>query len=114
MKVKTNLQKLIKVKSDVKISKLLIQLLWKKTVSKIGKINIFQTKMIPGEKDQRKYQYWSACKESRVRWPGVSGFAVGLVISVLNLPDGQELFFLWNSNYRRIAINPTNQKGFWG
>ena len=74
MKVKTNLQKLIKVKSDVKISKLLIQLLWKKTVSKIGKINIFQTKMIPGEKDQRKYQYWSACKESRVRWPGVSGF----------------------------------------
>lgn len=44
MKVNTNLQKLIKVKSDVKISKLLIQLLWKKTVSKIGKIDIFKTK----------------------------------------------------------------------
>ena len=80
MKVKTNLQKLIKVKSDVKISKLLIQLLWKKTVSKISKINIFQTKMIQGEKDQRKY-------------PGLVDLAVGLVISVLNLPDGQELFF---------------------
>ena len=36
--------------------------------------------MIQGEKDQRKY-------------PGLVDLAVGLVISVLNLPDGQELFF---------------------
>ena len=47
---------------------------------------------------------------------GLVDFAVGLVIFVLNLPDGQVLFFWGNSNYRRIvrAINPANQKGFWG
>ena len=38
-------------------------------------------------------------------------FAIGLVIFVLNLPDGQVLFFLGNSNYRRIVINPANEKG---
>ena len=43
MKVKTNLQKLIKVKSDVKISKLLIQLLWKDSF-KMSIINVFKTK----------------------------------------------------------------------
>ena len=41
-------------------------------------------------------------------------FAIGLVIFVLNLPDGQVLFFLENSNYRRIVINPLNRKGFGG
>ena len=47
--------------------------------------------------------------------PGLaSGFSIGLVIFVLNLPDGQVLFFGGNSNYRRIVINPANQKGFWG
>ena len=46
--------------------------------------------------------------------PGLVDLAVGAVISVLNLPDGQELFFLGNSNYRRIAINSANKKGFWG
>ena len=36
--------------------------------------------------------------------PGLVDFAIGLV-----------LFFLGgNSNYRRIVINPANQKGFWG
>ena len=35
--------------------------------------------------------------------PGLVDFAIGLVIFVLNLPD-----------YRRIVINPANQKGFWG
>ena len=39
--------------------------------------------------------------------PGLVDFAVGLVIFVLNLPDGQR-------NYRRIVINPADQKGFWG
>ena len=34
----------------------------------------------------------SACKESRVRQPGASGFAFGLVNSVLNLSDGQVNF----------------------
>ena len=44
--------------------------------------------------------------------PGQVDFAIGLVIFVLNLPNGQVLFFLGNSNYRRIVINPANQKGF--
>ena len=36
----------------------------------------------------------------------VSDFAIGLVNSVLNLPDGQvKFFFLKNSNYRRTVIN---------
>ena len=46
--------------------------------------------------------------------PGLVDFAIGLVFFVLNLPDGQVLFFGGNSNYRRIVINPANQKGFWG
>ena len=47
--------------------------------------------------------------------PGLEDFAIGLVIFVINLPNGQVLF--WgggNSNYRRIVINPANQKGFGG
>ena len=46
--------------------------------------------------------------------PGLVDFAIGLVFFVLNLPNGQVLFFGGNSNYRRIVINPANQKGFWG
>ena len=45
---------------------------------------------------------------------GLVDFAIRLVIFLLNLPNGQELFFGGNSNYRRIVINPANQKGFWG
>ena len=45
---------------------------------------------------------------------GLVDFPIGLVIFVLNFPDEQVLFFLGNSNYRRIVINPANQKGFWG
>ena len=45
---------------------------------------------------------------------GLVYFAIGPVISVLNLPDGQVLFFWGNSNYKRIVINPATQKGFWG
>ena len=44
--------------------------------------------------------------------PGLVDFAIGRVIFVLNLPDGQVLFFWGNSNYKRIVINPANQKGF--
>ena len=40
-------------------------------------------------------------------------FAVGLVMFVLSLLDGQVLFFLGNPNCR-IVINHANQKGFWG
>ena len=35
----------------------------------------------------------SACKESSVRYPGQVDFAIGLVNSVINLPDGQVKFF---------------------
>ena len=41
-------------------------------------------------------------------------FASGLVIFVLNLPDGQVLFFWGKSNYRRIVISPANHRGFGG
>ena len=43
--------------------------------------------------------------------PGVVDFVIGLVIFVRNLPNGQ---LGVNLNYRRIEINPANQKGFWG
>ena len=46
--------------------------------------------------------------------PGLVDFAIGVVVFVLNVPDGQVLFFWENSNYRGIVINPANQKGFWG
>ena len=39
---------------------------------------------------------------------GLVDFAVGLVNSVLNLPDGQVIFFAGNSNYRRTVINPAH------
>ena len=42
---------------------------------------------------------------------GLVDFVIGLVIFVLNLPDGQ-VFVFGNSNYRRIVINPGDQKGF--
>ena len=35
---------------------------------------------------------------------GPVDFTVGLVIFVLNLPDGQVFFWGGNSNYRRIVI----------
>ena len=53
--------------------------------------------------------------------PGLVDFTIGLVIFVLYLSDGQVLFFSFfvgggggNSNYRRIVINPVDQKGFGG
>jgi len=45
---------------------------------------------------------------------GLVDFAIWLVIFVLNLLDGQVLFFEENQNYRRTVINPANKKGFWG
>ena len=44
--------------------------------------------------------------------PGLVDFAIRLVIFVFNLPNGRVLFFFWKFNYRRIVINPANQKGF--
>ena len=42
---------------------------------------------------------------------GLVDFVIGLVIFVLNLPDGQ-VFVFGTSNYRRTVINPADQKGF--
>ena len=44
---------------------------------------------------------------------GLVDFAIGLVIFVLNLPDGQVLFWGENQNYRRTVMNPANKKWFW-
>ena len=41
--------------------------------------------------------------------PGLVDLAVGLVNSVINLPDGQVNFLGRNSNYRRTVINPAHQ-----
>ena len=43
---------------------------------------------------------------------GLVDFAIGLVILFLTCPTGKCCFFLGNSNYKRIVINPANQKGF--
>ena len=40
---------------------------------------------------------------------GLVDFAIGLVNSVLNLPDGQVIFLGGNSNYRRNVINRAHQ-----
>ena len=40
--------------------------------------------------------------------PGLVDFAIGLVNSVFNLPDGQVIFFFRNSNNRRTVINPAH------
>ena len=59
--------------------------------------------------------YFVPCKRQRAKKvvsdsPGLVDFATGLVIFVLNLPDGQVLFF----EEEGFVINPGNQKGFWG
>ena len=51
----------------------------------------------------------TACKDR----PGLVDFAIGLASFVLNLPDGQVLFFGEIQIYRRIVIHPANQKEFW-
>ena len=45
--------------------------------------------------------------------PGLVDFALGLLKSVLNVSDGQMIFFfLRNSDYRRTVINPAHQNFF--
>jgi len=47
--------------------------------------------------------------------PGLVDFAIGLVIFVLNLPNGQVLFFgEIQITEGLIVINPENQRGFRG
>ena len=45
--------------------------------------------------------------------PALVDFAIGLVIFFLKLAPRASAVFGGNSNYRRIVINPANQKGFW-
>ena len=45
---------------------------------------------------------------------GLVDFAIGLVIFVLNLTRRASAVLWENLNYRRIVINPANQKGFGG
>ena len=45
---------------------------------------------------------------------GLVDFAIGLVIFVLNLTRRASAVLWQNLNYRRIVINPANQKGFGG
>ena len=59
--------------------------------------------------------YFVPCKRQRAKKvvsdsPGLVDFATGLVIFVLNLPDGQVLSF----EEEGFVVNPGNQKGFWG
>ena len=59
--------------------------------------------------------YFVPCKRQRAKKAvsdslGLVDFATRLVIFVLNLPDGQVLFF----EEEGFVINPGNQKGFWG
>ena len=64
----------------------------------------------------------AVCKESRVQEPGASGFyyRAGDFCSLLVRRASAVVFFFCrgvgggNSNYRRIVINPVDQKGFWG
>ena len=46
--------------------------------------------------------------------PGLADFAIGLVNSALNWPDGQVKFFLRNSNYRRTVKSILLIKKFLG
>ena len=46
--------------------------------------------------------------------PGLVDFAIGLVNSVINLPDGQVNFFLRNSNYKRTVKSICSSKHFLG
>ena len=62
-----------------------------------------------------KYMYYVTQRAKKVVSDslGLVDFAIGLVIFVFNLPNGQVLLG-GNSNYRRIVINRANQKGCWG
>ena len=42
---------------------------------------------------------------------GLVDFAIGLVNSILNLPEGQVKFFGENSNDRRMVINAAHHVG---
>ena len=45
--------------------------------------------------------------------PGLVDFAIGLVNSVFNLPDGQVMFFEEFDQQKNCKIISASQKGFW-
>ena len=57
-----------------------------------------------------KYIPRAACKESSVWWPRLVGFAIGLVNSVLNLPDRQVKYFEELNLQKNCEINSAHQK----
>ena len=59
---------------------------------------------------KRKVISQATCKDS----PGLVDFVIGLVNSVINLPDGQVKFFEDNPNYRRTVKLICSSKRFWG
>ena len=69
--------------------------------------NMYHTNLIPNAYNSQQQDRQRA-KKVVSDSQGLVDFAIGLMIFVLNLPNGQVLF----SNYRRIVINPADQKGF--
>ena len=58
---------------------------------------------------------WSQCAKKVVsNSPGLVDFAIRLVNSVLNLPDGQVIFFEEFKLQKNCAINFALLKTFWG
>ena len=56
---------------------------------------------------------YTACKESIVsNSPGLVDFAIGLVNSIFNLPDGQMMFFGKFEYQKNCEINSARQKAF--
>ena len=81
-----------------------------------SKILVFSWKSYAGHHGFDRFRALGSLKRAKKvvsDSPGVVDFALRLVNTVLNLPDGQ-VNFLGNSNHRRMVINPADQKGFWG
>ena len=59
-----------------------------------------------------QHDFYAVCKESRVWLPGLVDFAIGLVNSVLNLPDRQVKYFDEFNLQKNCEINSALQKIF--
>ena len=57
---------------------------------------------IPKEHTRRFFDWRQRARKVMSDNPGLADFAIGLVIFVLNLPDGQVLFFGGNSKTERL------------
>ena len=63
-------------------------------------------------KTELKMTLDSACKESLLNSPGLLDFAMGLVNSVFNLPNGQVKFFKELNLQKNCEINSAHQEVF--